>query len=191
MLAEHLTTENLKAEADYFARKASQSFERTYGWAWLLKLAEELHGWDDPDAKRWSQTCSRSRTWSSRGTWSSCRSRPIRSGPASTRTPRSASRSRSTTRARSASRLKSWSRSGPRAYYGADADAPAAWEPSGADFFSPSLIEADLMRRVLPPAEFPAWLTRSAGAAGEPNALLRPATVTDRTDYQIVHLDGL
>ena len=55
MLAAHLTAENLKAEADYFARKESKSFERPYGWAWLLKLAEELHGWDDPDAKAWSK----------------------------------------------------------------------------------------------------------------------------------------
>ena len=51
----HLTAENLKAEADYFARKESKPFERPYGWAWLLKLAEELHGWDDPDARRWSE----------------------------------------------------------------------------------------------------------------------------------------
>ena len=55
VLAEHLTAKNLQAEADYFARKDSKSFERTYGWAWLLKLAEELHGWDDPDARQWSQ----------------------------------------------------------------------------------------------------------------------------------------
>ena len=51
----HLTVENLKVEADYFARKESKSFERAYGWAWLLKLAQELHGWDDPDAKAWAQ----------------------------------------------------------------------------------------------------------------------------------------
>ncbi|MFO0810070.1 MAG: DUF2891 family protein, partial [Gemmataceae bacterium] len=52
---EHLTPEKLKAEADYFARPSAKSFERPYGWAWLLKLAEELHGWDSPDAKRWSR----------------------------------------------------------------------------------------------------------------------------------------
>ena len=51
----HLTAKNLKAEADYFAQPNRASFERTYGWAWLLKLAEELHGWDDPDARRWSR----------------------------------------------------------------------------------------------------------------------------------------
>ena len=47
VLGAHLTAENLKAEADYFARKESKSFERPYGWAWLLKLAQELNGWDD------------------------------------------------------------------------------------------------------------------------------------------------
>src|SRR5213080_1404980 len=52
-LADHLTAENLAAEADYFAPPARKTFERTYGWAWLLKLAEELHGWDDPDGRAW------------------------------------------------------------------------------------------------------------------------------------------
>src|SRR5262249_18752754 len=54
VLAEPLTEKNLQAEAAYFAQPNRQSFERTYGWAWLLKLAEELHGWDDTDAKQWS-----------------------------------------------------------------------------------------------------------------------------------------
>src|SRR5215831_11479543 len=55
VLASHLTAKNLQAEADYFTQPNRQSFERTYGWAWLLKLAEELHGWDDPDARQWSR----------------------------------------------------------------------------------------------------------------------------------------
>src|SRR4051812_6097436 len=54
VLAAHLTAENLKAEADYFNRGEAKSFERPYGWTWLLKLAEELHAWDDADAKKWS-----------------------------------------------------------------------------------------------------------------------------------------
>ena len=80
-----------------------------------------------------------------------------------------------------------------RAYFGADADVPADWEPGGADFFSPSLTEADLMRRVLPPAEFRTWLTKflPGAAKSEPRTLFEPATVTDRTDPQLVHLDGL
>ncbi len=55
VLGAHLTAENLKVEADYFARKESKSFERPYGWAWLLKLAQELNGWDDPDGKSWAK----------------------------------------------------------------------------------------------------------------------------------------
>jgi len=80
-----------------------------------------------------------------------------------------------------------------RAYFGDDSDAPARWEPSGADFFSPSLVEADLMRRVLPPAEFRTWFAGflPGAARGEPKTLFTPATVTDRTDPQLVHLDGL
>jgi hypothetical protein len=80
-----------------------------------------------------------------------------------------------------------------RAYFSADDDAPARWEPSGADFFSPALMEADLMRRVLAPAEFRAWLARflPGTVRGEPSSLFEPATVTDRTDPQLVHLDGL
>ena len=53
--ATNLTAKNLRAEADYFSRPGTQSFERPYGWAWLLKLAEELHGWDDPDGKEWAK----------------------------------------------------------------------------------------------------------------------------------------
>src|SRR5437588_520189 len=78
-------------------------------------------------------------------------------------------------------------------YYGNDADAPARWEPDGADFFSPSLQEADLMRRVLPAEDFRPWLGRYLPglAKREPKNLFEPATVTDRSDPQIVHLDGL
>src|SRR5438093_2705627 len=55
VLAEHLTAKNLQVEADFFKQPNQQSFERTYGWAWLLKLAEELHGWDDPEGRKWSK----------------------------------------------------------------------------------------------------------------------------------------
>jgi hypothetical protein len=80
-----------------------------------------------------------------------------------------------------------------RNYFAKDANIPAAWEPDGADFFSPSLVEADLMRRVLLPAEFHAWFSRflPGVANGEPKTLLEPAKVTDRSDLQLVHLDGL
>jgi hypothetical protein len=80
-----------------------------------------------------------------------------------------------------------------RAYFANDVRSPARWEPDGADFFSPSLMEADLMRRVLPPGEFRAWFHRFLPdvARGGPKNLLTPAAVTDRADPQLAHLDGL
>ena len=97
-------------------------------------------------------------------------------------------------RSRSQATARTASRSAAGTYFGKDADIPAAWEPDGADFFSPSLMEADLMRRVLPPAEFTIWLNRLPARRGQRasrSTLFEPATVTDRTDPQIVHLDGL
>jgi hypothetical protein len=80
-----------------------------------------------------------------------------------------------------------------RAWYAGDRDAPAAWEPSGTDFLSPVLIEAELMRRVLPPPEFAIWLDAFLPGLGrrEPRTLFTPADVADRSDPFIVHLDGL
>ena len=127
----HLTAENLKAEADYFARKESRSFERPYGWAWLLKLAEELHGWDDPDAKRWSQNLrpladvvvARYLEFFPKQTY------PIRTG-VHPNTAFGLAFAHDYARAVGDARLKDLVEERARAYFGADADAPARWEPS-------------------------------------------------------------
>ena len=194
MLKDHLTAEKLKAEADYFARKDSKSFERPYGWAWLLKLAEELHAWDDPDAREWSKNLkplvdaiiARYLDFFPKQTY------PIRTG-VHPNTAFGLAFAHDYARAVGDTRLQGLVEERARAYFGADDEAPAKWEPSGADFFSPSLMEADLMRRVLPPTEFRAWFARflPGAARGEPDSLFTPATVTDRTDPQLVHLDGL
>jgi len=193
-LGASLSAENLKGEADYFARKESKPFERPYGWAWLLKLAEELQGWDDPDARSWSKglrpladvVVARYLEFFPKQTY------PIRTG-VHPNTAFGLASAHDYARAVGDARLRELVEARARAYFGADADAPARWEPSGADFFSPTLMEADLMRRVLPPEEFPAWFARflPGAARGEPDALFTPATVTDRTDPQLVHLDGL
>jgi hypothetical protein len=80
-----------------------------------------------------------------------------------------------------------------RTYFAKDANYPGAWEPGGEDFFSPALMEADLMRRVMTAAEFAAWFRRflPGVSKGGPAALLQPAIVTDRSDPKLVHLDGL
>jgi hypothetical protein len=194
VLRAHLTAENLKAEADYLARPESKSFERPYGWAWLLKLAEELHGWDDRDAAAWATNlrplaeavAARYREFFPKQTY------PIRTG-VHPNTAFGLALAHDYARAVGDARLKALVEERARAYFGADADVPADWEPGGADFFSPSLTEADLMRRVLPLTEFRAWFARflPGAARGEPKALFAPAMVTDRTDPQLVHLDGL
>jgi hypothetical protein len=194
VLAEHLTAKNLKAEADYLSRPNAKSFERPYGWAWLLKLAEELHRWDDPEAKEWSKNLkpltdtivARYLAFFPKQTY------PIRSG-VHPNTAFGLAFAFDYAQAVGNKELRELIEKRSRSYYGKDAGIPAAWEPDGADFFSPSLMEADLMRRVLPPAEFHAWFGRFLPnlARGEPKSLLEPATVTDRSDPQIVHLDGL
>jgi len=74
-----------------------------------------------------------------------------------------------------------------------DRNVPAAWEPSGQDFLSPSLAEADLVRRLLPGQEFGDWLTGFLPglAAGQPRSLLWPVDVPDRADGLLGHLYGL
>jgi hypothetical protein len=193
-LAENLTAKNLQAEADYFSRPNTQSFERTYGWAWLLKLAEELHGWDDADGKLWAENlkpladviAARFIAFLPKQTY------PIRSG-VHPNTAFGLAFALDYAKTVGDKRLREALEQRSRTYYGKDADAPAAWEPDGADFLSPSLEEADLMRRVLPTDEFREWLKRflPGVAKREPKTLLEPATVTDRTDPQLVHLDGL
>ncbi|MBA4068070.1 MAG: DUF2891 domain-containing protein [Isosphaera sp.] len=194
VLAAHLTADNLKAEAAYFARADAKSFERPYGWAWLLKLAEELHTWDDPDAKAWAANL-RPLAELIAGRYAEHfpkQTYPIRSGVHSN-TAFGLSFAHDYAAAVGDAKLRAAVEERAKAYFGADADAPARWEPDGADFLSPSLCEADLMRRVLPPAEFRTWFHRylPGAAKGEPATLFAPATVTDRSDPQLVHLDGL
>ena len=193
-LAENLTAANLRSEADYFSRPNSKSFERPYGWAWLLKLAEELHGWDDPQGKEWAANLrpladvivARYLEFFPKQTY------PIRTG-VHPNTAFGLAFALDYAHTLDNKKLRELLEERSRTYYAKDVKVPAAWEPDGADFFSPSLMEADLMRRVLPAAEFAGWLNGFLPdlARGEPKSLLTPAMVSDRSDPQIVHLDGL
>jgi hypothetical protein len=194
VLSAHLTADNLQAEARYFARPHSKPFERPYGWAWLLKLAQELKDWDDREARAWEKNLgplvdvvvARYLEYFPKQTY------PIRTG-VHPNTAFGLALAHDYARAFGEQRLQSLVEERAKAYFLTDAGAPAHWEPGGADFFSPSLTEADLMRRVLSPAEFRTWFARflPGVAKGEPKALFQPAVVTDRTDPQLVHLDGL
>lgn len=193
-LRANLSNENLAAEAAYFEEPGRKGFERTYGWAWLLKLAEELAAWDDRDAQAWAAALKplaaiierRYLDFLPRQTY------PIRVGT-HPNTAFGLAFALDYARALGRGELAALVEQRSRDYYLADASAPAGWEPGGNDFFSPSLMEADLMRRVLPPTAFSRWLDRCLPnlRAGYPPSLLTPAVVSDRSDGQLVHLDGL
>ncbi|MBN2409444.1 MAG: DUF2891 domain-containing protein [Candidatus Aminicenantes bacterium] len=193
-LGKNLSAENIEVEVKYLQQPGRRSFERTYGWAWLLRLAEELYGWDDPDGKAWSETLrplagavvALYLDFLPKQTY------PIRRG-VHPNTAFGIAFALDYARTVGEKDLEALLLERCRVYFLEDSDCPAAWEPDGDDFFSPCLIEADLMRRVLPPAEFSAWFRRFLPgiADGEPKSLLQPAVVSDRTDPKIVHLDGL
>ncbi|HVR70661.1 MAG TPA: DUF885 family protein [Vicinamibacteria bacterium] len=192
-LARSLTAENLAAEARYLEGPGRVSFERPYGLAWLLQLAAELREWDAPEARGWAaalaplerQAALRIAQWLPKLT------RPVRVGEHSQTAfalglvldwAKGADREL-------AARLEARARD----FYAADVDCPLAYEPSGEDFLSPCLAEADLMRRVLGPGEYPAWLARFLPAlpAAADSSWLVPAVPSDRSDPKLAHLDGL
>ena len=187
----NITAVNIAQEIKYFGPKLSQSYERTYGWAWLLKLQEELLTWNDPDAVRWRNTlqplCDSVITF-----WMKYlpkQTYPNRTGVH----PNTAfglvfaldyARSAKNTGFEAAI-VKA-----AKQLYLNDKNAPTAWEPDGTDFLSPSLEEADLMRNVLPKEQFNLWFNNWINKASLLH-LTRLPVVSDRTDMQIVHLDGL
>ena len=185
---------DVAVEVAYLDQPNRQSFERTYGWAWLLKLAEELHDWNDEDGRRWSRSlqpladalAARYLTFLPKQTY------PIRTG-VHPNTAFGLAFALDYARATGNKKLANLLEERSRTYFGRDVNYPAAWEPGGEDFFSPAMMEADLMRRVLQPAAFARWFHRFLPelARGLPKGLLAPATVSDRSDPKLVHLDGL
>lgn len=190
----HLSTAAIGGELAYLAQPGRKTFERTYGWAWLLKLSEELRSWNDPEAKLWSADLdplaavfvAQYKTFLPKLTY------PIRVGT-HPNTAFGLAFALDYARAKGDKEFEALLVERARTYFYADKAYPAAWEPGGEDFFSPALLEADLMRRVLPSSEFARWLTAFLPELGRggPRSLMTPAIVTDRTDPKIVHLDGL
>ena len=193
-LSENLSAANIQAEVAYLNQANRQSFERTYGWAWLLKLAEELHTWNDDDGKKWAANLkpladalvARYLNFLPKQTY------PIRTG-VHPNTAFGLAFALDYAKTIGDQKLADLITERSLNYYRKDVNYPAAWEPGGEDFFSPALMEADLMRRVMKPAQFKLWFHRFLPgiAKSEPHSLLTPATVADRSDPKIVHLDGL
>ncbi|MFL5732946.1 MAG: DUF2891 domain-containing protein [Chloroflexia bacterium] len=194
VMDEHLSEENLLAERAYVEQPNRRSFERMYGWAWLLKLAEELHAWDDPQAQQWARNLQPLAEWFVERylEFLPAQTYPIRAGT-HPNTAFGLAFALDYARSTGLVSLEQLVISRVLDYYASDQNCPADREPGGSDFLSPCLVEADLMRRVLPPEEFGSWLERFLPGlpAGEPLSIFSPAQVSDRTDPQIVHLVGL
>jgi hypothetical protein len=190
----NLSAENITVEVAYLGQPNRQSFERTYGWAWLLKLAQALHGWTDAEGKLWASNLDPLAEALAQNyvRFLPKQTYPIRTG-VHPNTAFGLSFALDYATAKGNKKLQSLIEERSRSYFGNDTNYPASWEPGGEDFFSPALIEADLMRRVLNPAEFERWFRRFLPdvAKGEPKSILHPAVVSDRSDPKLVHLDGL
>jgi Protein of unknown function (DUF2891) len=191
----HLSADALAAEAAFFAQPDQSAAERPYGWAWAFMLAAELlEARDDPDAARWAENLEplvelligRLVAWLPKLTY------PVRSG-IHVNTAFSLSLSLPLARLRGDSALLDAATRAATRWYADDAGYDARWEPSGLDFLSPALTEAELMASLLPGAEFSVWLDRFLPgiASAEPGSLFTPAVVSDPTDGHIAHLHGL
>ena len=194
MLATHFTAERAAAEAKYLAGPGRAPFERPYGLAWLLQLLAELRGFDDGDARGWVTILAPLETTAAQRLreWLPKLSHPIRTGEHS-QSAFAMGLIRDWAVLRGDTTMVALVDARARAFHLEDPAWNLRFEPSGQDFLSPGLAEADLMRRVLTPAEFAEWLQRflpelpRTGGAG----WLLPAVVTDKSDGKLAHLDGL
>ena len=192
-LETHFSDVAIAAEAQYVKTPGARTFERPYGWAWTLRLVAELDASRDPQEQAWrgrlrpleDAIVGRFQEYLPKLTL------PVRSG-VHPDTAFALAQALDYARATGRRDFEKILLSRASFYYGQDRACPLAYEPSGEDFFSPCLAEADLMRRVLPPKEFGKWLKRFLPQLSAHKAFaLAPATVTDPTDPRLVHLDGL
>jgi len=193
-LGRSLTAENLKAEAAYVTREGRETFERPYGLAWLLCLAEELRAWDDDDARGWAENLEPLEEAAADriAAWLPKLHYPIRTGEHS-QTAFAFGLILDWAEAVENEEMAVLVRNTTLRLYLEDKGCPLDYEPSGQDFLSPCLAEADLMRRVLSLRDFAGWLDGFLpGIPDEGGSEWLPVgVVTDRSDGKLAHLDGL
>lgn len=186
-----ITKENISKEVNYFSLPLTSSWERTYGWAWILKLDEELSGWNDADAIKWKEAL-QPLTQKIVQLWMKFlpkQTYPNRTG-VHPNTAFGLVFALDYARAATDTAFEKAIVASAKKIYLNDKNVPASWEPNGSDFLSPALEEADLMRRVLTPGAFNNWFKQFITSAGLKHLTILPV-VSDRSDLQIVHLDGL
>ena len=196
-LARTFTAANIAGEVTYLQAAGRASFERPYGLAWVLQLAAELRGWDDADGRAWSATlrpledeaAARIRVWVPKLHYA------IRIGEHD-QTAFAFGLIWDWAGSAQDESMRTVLREAAARFYQADRNCPLGYEPSGQDFLSPCLAEADFMRRILTPADFAHWLSGflpgiPSGAPSGGAAWLVPGVVTDRADPKLAHIDGL
>lgn len=192
ILKRNLTAEKVAREVDFFSKDINDSFERTYGWAWLLKLSDELHSWPDPMAKDLAANLQpladlivdRYINFLPRLVY------PVRVGE-HTNTAFGLSFAYDYAVNQQHNELQQLIAKRAKDYFLEDKNCPIGWEPSGYDFLSPCLEEIGLMQRVLPKQQFLTWLDDFMPQLADPEFSLAVGEVGDRTDGKLVHLDGL
>ena len=192
-----LTAEGMTRELETFADPAAAGMERPYGWGWYLTLVHELATWDDPDAARWLPLARPLADFFARAfvAWLPKLHYQQRFGM-HPNTAFGLARSWGWAEhlaERGDTALHEAIREAALRLFGADTDYPAHYEPSGADFLSGALAEAELMTLALSPDEFSGWLARFLPGlrASSPEVLFHPVVVTDSSDGQLAHLEGL
>jgi hypothetical protein len=193
LLDGQLTSEKVAGELRYLEQPSTRGFERPYGWAWALALHAELLRHDSAEGRHWASALAplskefvrRFEAYLPLATY------PVRAGVHSN-TAFALLLARDYAVAARNSGLAGLCAEAALRWYRADRACPA-WEPSQDEFLSPALMEAALMSDVMPKEDFAAWLAAflPQAARGEPATLFKPATVSDRSDGKIAHLDGL
>jgi hypothetical protein len=188
-----ITSSKVEVEVDYLDQPLRGTFERPYGWAWLLMLAAELNRHEGEQTRQWSKALE--------PLAAAFANRFLAFLPKATYPTRVGTHFNSSFAAALALEYAAVASNEPlrkllvqatRGWYGSDSDCQA-WEPGGDDFLSPALMEAECMRRVLDAKDFSSWVDRFLPrlADREPVTLFKPALVSDRSDGKIAHLDGL
>ena len=190
VLEKHLTDENIQRELKYV--QENPSWERPYGWAWLLELTSEIHTWDDPLARKLENSLRPLANEISKLYINHLPKLiyPIRVGEHSN-TAFGLTFAWDYAVLLGDKKLRSAIETRARDFYLSDKDCPITWEPSGYDFLSPCLTELDLMRRILPEDTFKKWANNFLPLLVSKDFVLEVGQVSDRSDGKLVHLDGL
>ncbi|MGH8175105.1 MAG: DUF2891 domain-containing protein, partial [Steroidobacter sp.] len=193
-LARSLTNENIAREVAYLRGEGRTSFERPYGLAWLLQLATDLRMWNDPQAHGWTKTLAplESEAAARLKLWLPNLRYPIREGEHD-QTAFAFGLVWDWAQISGDADMQRLLREKAQQFYSNDRACPLSYEPSGQDFLSPCLAEADFMRRILEPRAFADWLGTFLPQIARDGSTrwLQPAEVTDRSDPKLAHLDGL